>query len=172
MIKIKHAIKTQTSNTCVMWPDLHWKGLLLSHSVVSDSLWPHGLQHTRFPCHFTISRSLLKLMFVELVMPSNPLILCRPLLFLSSIFPSIRVFSNESVLCIRWPNIGASASASVLPMNIQDWSPFRMDWLDLLAVQETLKSLLQHHSSEASIFSAQPSLWSNIHIHIWLLEKP
>ena len=101
-------------------------------SVVSDSLWPHGLQHTRFPCHFTTSRSLLKLMFIELVMPSNPLIVCRPLLFLSAIFPSIRVFSNESVLCIRW-SIGASASASVLPMNIQDRFP--LGWTGWISLQ-------------------------------------
>ena len=72
---------------------------------------------------FTNSRGLLKLMSITSVMPSNHLILCCPLFFLPSIFPSIRVFSNESVLCIRWPNIGVSASASLLPMNIQDWSP-------------------------------------------------
>ena len=83
-------------------------------------------------------------------MPSNYLILCHPLLLPHSIFLSIRVFSNESVLHIRWPK-GVSASASVLPMNIQDWFPLGMDWFDLLAVQGTLKSLLQHHSSKASI---------------------
>ena len=92
----------------------------------------------------TNSQSLLKLMSIESVMPSNHLILCRPLLLLPSIFPSIRVFSNESALCIRWPSIGVSASTSVLPMYIQDWFPF-------LAVQGTLKTLLQHHSSKASI---------------------
>ena len=97
------------------------------------------------------SWSLLKLMSIELVMPSNHLILCRPLLLLPSIFPSIRVFSNESVLHIQWPNYW-SFSFSISPSN--DYSgfiSFRMDWLDLLAVQGTLKSLLQHHSSKASI---------------------
>ena len=100
----------------------------------------------------TNSRSLPKLMSIESVIPSNKLILCRPLLLLPSIFHSIRVFSSESVLSIRCPNIGVSASASVLPMNIYaGLISFRMDWLDLLAVQGTLKSLLQHHSSKASI---------------------
>ena len=84
-------------------------------------------------------------------MPSDHLILCHPLVLLPSIFPNIRVFSNESVLHIRWPSIGASASTSVLPMNIQCLFPFRIDWLDLLAVQGTVKSLLQHHSLKASI---------------------
>ena len=80
------------------------------------------------------------------------LILCHPLLLLPSVFPSIRVFSSESVLCIRWPKYGVSASASVLPMNIQDSFPLEWtDWLDLLAVQGTLKSLFQCHSSKASI---------------------
>ena len=82
-------------------------------------------------------------------MPSNYLILCQPLLLLPSVFPRIRVFSKDSALCIKWTNFGALTSASVLPMNIQDWS-FRMDWLDLLAVQGTHKTLLQHHSSKAS----------------------
>ena len=99
----------------------------------------------------TNSWSLLKLMSIKSVMPSNHLTLCRPLLFLPSIFPSIRVFSNESLLRIRWPNYW-SFSFNISPSN--DYSgliSFRMDWLDLLAVQGTLKSLLQHHSSKASI---------------------
>ena len=100
----------------------------------------------------TISRSLLKLMSIDSAMPSNHLILCRPLLLLPSIFPSIRVFSNESVLHIRWPKYW-SFSFSISPAN--EYSGLissRMDWLDLLAVQGTRKSLLQHHSSKASIF--------------------
>ena len=99
----------------------------------------------------TNSRSLLKLMSIESVMPSNHLILCRPLLLLPSILPSIRVFPNESVLCIRWPKYW-SFSLSISPSS-QHPEPisFRMDRLDLLAVQGTLKSLLQHHSSKASI---------------------
>ena len=115
-----------------------------NHSVVPDSLWPHGLQHTRPPLSITISQSLLKLMSIESVMPSNHLILCHPLLLLPSIFPSIRVFS--------WffesgdQSIGVSASASVLPMNIQDWFPLGWTgWLSLLSKG------LQHHSSKASI---------------------
>ena len=98
----------------------------------------------------TNSRNLLTLMSIEL-MPSNRLILCRPLLFLPSIFPSIRVFSNESVLCFRWPKYW-SFSFSISPSNeYPGLISFRIDWLDLLAVQGTLKSLLQHHSSKASI---------------------
>ena len=99
----------------------------------------------------TNSRSLLKLMSIESVMPPNHLILCRPLFLLPSVFPSIRVFSNESVLCIRWPRYW-SFSFSISPSNeYSGLISFRMDWLDLLAVQGTLKSLLQHHSSKASI---------------------
>jgi len=99
----------------------------------------------------TNSWSLLKLMSIDSVMPSNHLILCRPLLLLPSIFPSIKVFSNESALHIRWLKYW-SFSFSISPSNEQKGLiSFRMDWLDLLAVQGTLKSLLQHHSSKASI---------------------
>ena len=99
----------------------------------------------------TSSRRLLKLMPVESVMPSNHLILCHPLLLLPSIFPNIRVFSNESALLIRWPKYW-SFSFSISPSNEHPgWISFRMDWLDLLAVQGTLKSLLKHHSPKASI---------------------
>ena len=111
----------------------------------------------------TNSRSLLKLMFTELVMPSNHLILCHPLLLPPSIFPSIRVFTNESVLHIRWPKYW-SFSINISPSNeYSGLISFRMDWLDLLVVQGTLKSLFQHHSSKASIlwhsafFIVQPS---------------
>ena len=98
----------------------------------------------------TNSRSSLKLMSIESVMPSSHLILCHPLLLLPSIFPSIRVFSNESVLCIKWPKYW-SFSFNISPSNEHSGLiSFRMDWLDLLAVQGTLKSLLQHHSSKAS----------------------
>ena len=99
----------------------------------------------------TNSLSLLKLMSIEWVMPSNNLILCRPLLLPPSIFPSIRVFSNESLICIRWPKYW-SFSFSISPSNeYSGLISFRMDWLDLLAVQRDLKSLLQHYSSNASI---------------------
>ena len=110
----------------------------------------------------TNSGSLPKLMSTELVIPFNHLILCCPLFLPPSIFPSIRVFSNESVLCIRWPKYW-SFSFNVSPSNeYSGLISFRTDWLDLLAVQGTLKSLLQHHSLKALIFGAQLSLWSNI----------
>ena len=125
--------------------------LQFSHSVVSDSLRPHGLQHTRPPCPSptpgVYSNTYLS---IESVMPSNHLILCRPLL-LPPVFPSISVFSNESALRIRWPKYW-SFSFSISPSNeYSGLISFRMDWLGLLAVQRTLKSLLQHHSSKASI---------------------
>ena len=98
------------------------------------------------------SQCLLKLMSIELLMPSNHLILCHPLLLLPSIFPRIRLFYNDSILCIRWPKY-CSFSFSISPANeYSGLISFRMDWLDLLAVQGTLKHLLQHHSSKASIF--------------------
>ena len=123
--------------------------MLFNHSGTSDSLQPHRLQHTRLP-RPSLSQSLLKLMSIQSVMPSNHLILCRPLL-LPSIFPSIRVFSSESVLHIRWPKYW-SFSFSISPSNEYSGPiSFRIDCLDLLAVQGTLKSLLQHHSSKASI---------------------
>ena len=99
----------------------------------------------------TNSRSLLKLMSIESVIPSNHLILCHPLLLLPSIFPSIRVFFNESALCIRWPKYW-SFSFKISPSNEHPGLiSFRTDWLDLLVVQGTLKSLLQHHNSKASV---------------------
>ena len=117
---------------------------------MSNSLQPHEPQHAR-PLSITNSQSLPELMSIESVMPSNHLILCCPLLLLPSIFHSIRVFSNESTLCIRWPKYW-SLSFKISPSNEQPGLiSFRMDWLDLLAVQRTLKSLLQQHSSKASI---------------------
>ena len=113
----------------------------------------------------TNSRSLLKLMSIELVMPSSHLILCHPLLLLPPIPPSIRAFSNESTLPMRWPKYW-SFSFSISPSNEHpELISFRMDWLDLLAVQGTLKSLFQHHSSKASVFRAQLSSQSNSHMH-------
>ena len=114
---------------------------------------------------FTSSQSLLKLMSIKSVMPSNDLILCHPLLLLPSIFPSLRSFSNESVLLIRWPNYW-HFSFCISPSNeYLVLISFRIDWLDLLAVQGILKSLLQHHSSKASTLWHLVSLWSNSHIH-------
>ena len=128
--------------------------MLLSYSVVSDSATPWTAAR-QASLSFTISQSLLKLMSIESVIPSNHLIFCHPLL-LPSIFPSIRVFSNHSALCIRWPKYW-SFSSSISPSN--EYSGlifFRIDWFDLLADQGTLKSLLQNHSSKAAIlqFSA------------------
>ena len=118
---------------------------------MSNSLRPLGLQHARPPCPSANSRSLPKLTSIESVMPSNHLILCRPLLLPPSIFPSIRVYSNESVPCIRWPKYW-SFGFNISPSNeYSGLISFRIDWLDLLSVQGTLKSLLQHHSSKASI---------------------
>ena len=106
---------------------------------------------TQASLSITNSRSLLKLLSIELVMTSNHLILCRPLLLLPSIFPSIRFFSNESALCIKWPKYW-SFSFNISPSNEHTrLISYRMDWLDLLAIQGTLKSLLQHHSSKTSI---------------------
>ena len=113
---------------------------------MSDSLQPHGLQQAFLS--ITNSQSLLKLMSIELLMPSNHLILCHPLLFLPSISPSIRVFSNESVLCIRWPKYW-SFSFNISPSN--ELISFRIDWFDLLAVPGTLKKLIQHYSSKTSV---------------------
>ena len=120
----------------------------------------------------TNSQSLHKLMSIKSVMPSNQLILCCPLLLLPSIFPFIRVFSNELALCIRWPKYW-SFSFSISPSNeYSGLISFRIDWLELLVVQGTLNSLLQHHSSKHQFFSAQFSLQSNSHIHTCLREKP
>ena len=129
---------------------VQFSSVQFSCSVMSDSLGPHGPQHARPPCPSPTPR-VYPLMSIEVVMPSNHLILCCPLLLLPSVFPSIRVFSNELVLCISWPKYW-SFSFSISPSNQHSGLiSFRMDWLDLLAVQEILKSLLQHHSSKASI---------------------
>ena len=153
----------------VSWRDIGVQ--LLSHVQLFVTLWAEA--HQAF-LSFTISWSFLKLMSTESIMPSNRLILRHSLLLLRSIFPSIRVFFNESVLHIKWPKYW---SFSISPSSeYSGLISFKMNWLDLLAVQGTLQSLLQHHSSKASILlmfkSIQPSWWSNSHIHTWLLEKP
>ena len=124
--------------------------LLFSCSVVSDCLRPMDCS-TQASLSFTISWSLLKFMYIESVIPSNHLILCHSLLLLPSIFPSIRVFSNESVLPIKWSKYWRF-SFSISPSNEYSWLiSFRIDWFDLLTVQGILKSLLQHHNSKASV---------------------
>ena len=142
---------------------------LLSHVWLFVTPWTAVRQLSFF---ITNSWSFLKLMSIEFVMPSNHLILCRPLLLLPSVFPRIRVFSNESALRIRWPKYW-SFSFSISPSNeYSGLISFRMNWLDLLAVQRILRNLLQHHSSKTSILHIQPTLWYNSYIHMWLLEKP
>ena len=157
--KITHCFSRNTNKRFEFWVCFFhfWvQWILVTLSSVQSLSWvwlfatPWTAAH-QASLSITNSQSLLKLISIELVMPSNHLILCRPLLLPPSIFPSIRVFSNESALHIRWPkywsfsfNIGPSSAYSGL-------ISFRMDWLDLLADQGTLKSLLQHHSSKASI---------------------
>ena len=137
----------------------HDTRILINNSVQSLSHdWLCDPMDCTMPGFLSIINSwnFLKFMSIESVMPFNCLILCRPLLFLPSIFPSIRVFSNESALHIRWPKYW-SFSFSISPSNDYSWLiSFRMGWLDLLAVQGTLKSLLQHHNTKASVlqFSA------------------
>ena len=128
-------------------PNVHHRYLVqFSCSVVSDSLRPQRLQHARLPVHHQ-----LKLMSIMLMMPSNHLILSCPLLLPPSVFPSVRVFSSELVLHISWPNCW-SFSFSISPSNEHSGLiSLRIDWFHLLAVQGTLKSLLQHHSSKASV---------------------
>ena len=135
----------------------------LSHVQLFVTPWTAANQAS---LSITSSQSLLIFTPIKLVMPSNCLILCHPLLLPPSIFPNIRVFSNESVPHIRWLNYW-SFSLSIIPSKeYPGLISFIMDWLDLLAVQGTLKSLLQHHSSKISIFGTQPSLWPTSHIHI------
>ena len=149
---------------------VRWHCCFQSLSCIQLFATPWTAVH-QAPLSSTISQSLLNFMSIESVMLSNHLILCCSLL-LPSIFPSLRVFSNELAFWFRWPNYW-SLSFSISPSNeYLGLISFRIDWFDLLAVHGTLKSLLQHHSSKASILGAQPSLWSNSHIHTWLLGKP
>ena len=153
----------------ISWKHLFSSVQSLSHVRLFAAPWTVAHQAS---LSITNSWSLLKLMSTESVMPSNHCILCCHLLFPPSIFIRIRAFSNESVLCITRPKYW-SFSFSISPSN--EYSGmifFRMDWWDLLAVQGTLKSLLQHYGSKASIFGAQLSLWSSSHTHTWLLGKP
>ena len=159
--KTTYTFPGQRLPVCRYFMHLLMRSVQFSHSVVSDSLRPHGLQHARPPC--PSPTSLLKLISTESVIPSNHLILCCPLLLLPSVFPSIRVFSSESPLHIRCPK-NWSFSFSISPSNeYSGLISFRIDWFDLLAVQETLRSLIQHHSSKASVlqrsvfFMVQPS---------------
>ena len=122
-------------------------------SVMSSSLWPQGLQHARLHCPSVFTRSLVQLMFIELIVPPNHLILCHPLLLLPSVFPSIRVFSNESALCIRWPKYW-SFSFIISPSNeYSGLISFRTGWLDLLAVWTLKTPALQFEGINSSALS-------------------
>ena len=136
-----------------------------SVAQLSDFLRPHELQHTRPPLSITNPRSSPRLMSIEPVMPSSYLILCCPLLLLPPIPPRIRVSSNESTLHMRWPNIGISASGSVLPINIQDWSP--LGWTGWISLQSKGLSRVFPNTTAQNhqIVSTQLSSQSNCHIH-------
>ena len=143
---------------------MDWEfGVVVVHSLshVQDfaTSWTVALQA---PLSFTISQNLLRFMSTEPEKLSNHLIFCRPLL--PSVFPSIRIFSNESALCIRRPNYWSFSFSISSSHEYSGLISFRIDWLDLLAVQGTLKSLLRHHNLKASILGSQPSLWSDSHI--------
>ena len=120
----------------------------------------------------TDSQSSPKLMSTESVMPPNHLIFCHPLLLLPSVFPSIRVFSSESVLHIRWPKYWSFRFSISPSSEYSGLISFRINWFDLLAVQGTLKNFLQHHSSKASILQRSAFFIVQLYIHTWLLEKP
>ena len=132
---------------------------------MSNSLQPRGVQQHQAPLSFTVSWSLLQFMPIESVMLSNHLILCLPLFLLPSLFSSIRVFSSESVVNIRWPNYWSFQWISGV-------MSFRIDWLDLFAVQGALKDLLQHNSKPSILQRSAFFIVSSSHIHTWLPEKP
>ena len=140
----------------------------LSHVWLFATPWIAALQAS---LSITISRSSLRLTSIKSVMPSSHLILCRPLLLLPSIFPSITVFSSESALHICGQNIGASVSASVLPMNIQGWFP--LGWTSLISLQSKELSIIFSNTTvqKHQFFGTQPSLWFNSYIDTWLLER-
>ena len=152
----------------LLWT-LHWIVVfhLLSHVWLFVTPWTGAPQD---PLYSTISQTLLKFMSIEGLVPSNHLIFCHPLLFLSSIFSSIRVFSNKSAFCITCPKYW---SFSISPSSeYSGLISFRINWFDLLAVQGTFKNLLQHHSLKASVLQCSAFFMYNSHIRMWLLEKP
>ena len=161
-------IKTESFKQCLLI-HLKWKWKLLSHVQLFATPWTAAHQAS---LSITNSQSLLKFMSMELVMPSNHLILCHPLLLLPSVFPSIRGFSNKSVFASGGQIIGVSASASVLPMNIQDWfSLGGTCWISLQS--KGLSRIFSNTTVQKHQFvGTQPYLWSNSHIRAWLLEKP
>ena len=144
MIRMQWASKCVLSRTIGDKSGCIWYSVQFSRSVTTDSLRPHELQHTRPPCPSPTSGVHPDSTSIESVMPSSHLILCRTLLFLPSIAPSIRVFSNESTLHMRWPKYWRFSFSIIPSKEHPGLISFRMDWLDLLALQGTLKSLLQH----------------------------
>ena len=134
LFKNRYRIKFSERKCCLINNKipLREQSVQFSRSVVSNSLWSHGLRHNQASLSITNSQISLKLMSIESVMPSTHLILCHPLLLLPSIFPSIRVFSNESVLCIRWPKYWSFSFSIILPTNIQNW--FLLRWTGLISL--------------------------------------
>ena len=169
-------------STCLNWQDVLPRCIAVQFSSVAQlclTLWPHGLQHARPPCPSPTPRACSNSCpsspsgwHQDGWMPSNHLILCHPLLLLPSILPSIRVFSSESVLHIRWPKDWSFSFSSIFPMNIQDWFP--LGWTSWISLQSKglsrvfSNTTVQKHQS----CCAQLSLWSNSLIHTWPLEKP
>ena len=143
---------------------INFRSFQFSRSVVSDSVTPWTAAH-QASLSITDSWSMLKPMSTGWVMPSNHLILCHPLLLLPSIFPTIRVFSNESVLRIRWPKYWSFSFSISHSEDYIGLISFRIDWLDLLVVQRTLKSLLQHHSSKASFLRLSAFFMVQLSLH-------
>ena len=141
----------------------------LSHILHFATPWTAAHQASM---PFTISWNLFKLIFIELVMPSNHLILCHHLLLLPSIFPSTGIPFNELAFCIRWSKYLSFSLASVLPVNIQGWFPLRLTGLIFLQSKRLLRVFSSTTILKHQFFGAQPSLWSNSHIHTWPLEKP
>ena len=171
---------SQTNTTILI--RTQWKGLqgMTKVALVFDvqllsCVWLFGTPWTaarQVSLSFTISQSLLKIRSIESMMPSNYLTLCRPLLLLPSIFPSIRVFSHELALPIGGQSIGASAAASVLPMNIQSWYLLGLTGLISLLSKGHSRVLSSSTIWRHQFFRTQPFIWSNFHIHTWLMEKP
>ena len=167
-----YLLYTAMSVSAILQNESGISSVQVSCSVESDSLWPHESQHARPPCPSPTPR----------VHPNSYASSrwCHPAISSSVVpfssypqsLPASGSFPMSQLFAWGGQSIGVSASASVLPMTTQDWSPLEMDWLDLLAVQGTLKSLLQHHSSKHQFFIAQPSSQSNTHIHTWPQEKP
>ena len=150
---------------------LEFSSVQFSHLVVCDFLQPHEFQHARPPCPSPTPGVQPKLISIKSVMPSSHLIFCHPLLLLPPTPPSIRVFSNESTLHMRWPNYWSLTLASFLPKNTQDWS---LEWTGWISLQSKGLSRVFSNTTvqKHQFFSIQLSSQSNFHIHTWLLEKP